>query len=67
MKVIIVSPEPADTGAFIRAFPFTAILHLQKPTKEYPAMGEKTTFYICEGAVCRPPVTDIEQFMNKKH
>ncbi len=61
MKVIIVSPSANAAQTLIRSFPAAAILRLQKPNNQYPALDEKTTFYICEGTTCRPPVNDIQK------
>lgn len=60
-KVVIASPETSVSETIIRAFPSAATLRLQKPSVEYPAMDGKTTFYICEGTTCRPPITDVER------
>ena len=62
MKIIIVSPAAAVAKSLIRMFPSAAILRLQKPSAEYPMLDGKTTFYICEGTACRPPITNLEQF-----
>ena len=62
MKIIIVSPAAAVAKSLIRMFPSAAILRLQKPSAEYPVLDGKTTFYICEGTACRPPITNLEQF-----
>jgi len=64
MKVVIVSPEPTSTDSLVCTFPSNAILRLQAPTEEYPAKDCKTTFYICEGTICRPPVTDIREIIS---
>lgn len=32
---------------------------LEGPTKEYPLKNDKTTYYICRGRSCLPPVNDL--------
>nr|MBP3598542.1 hypothetical protein [Eubacterium sp.] len=32
---------------------------LENPTKEYPFKGDKTTFYVCQGHVCKPPTNEL--------
>ncbi len=32
---------------------------LEHPTKEYPLLNDKTTYYICEGNSCRPPTNEL--------
>ena len=38
----------------------TVICMLDKPTKEYPLKNDKTTFYICKGRSCLPPVNELD-------
>ena len=37
----------------------TVVRVLSNPTEEYPLKNDKTTFYICRGRACQPPVNDI--------
>lgn len=37
----------------------TVICALGNPTKEYPLKNDKTTFYICHGHTCQPPVNEL--------
>lgn len=32
---------------------------LHKPTKEYPLLNQKTTFYVCENYSCKAPTNDL--------
>ena len=38
----------------------TVISVLEGPTKEYPLKQDKTTFYVCQGRTCQPPVNELE-------
>ncbi len=38
----------------------TVICILENPTKEYPLKNDKTTFYICKGRSCLPPVNKLD-------
>lgn len=37
----------------------TAICVLEKPTKDYPLLNDKTTFYVCKGHSCLTPVNEL--------
>jgi len=37
----------------------TAIRVLEKPTGEYPLRNGKTTYYVCRGRSCQPPVNEL--------
>lgn len=39
----------------------TVISILEKPTKEYPLKDDRTTFYVCKGRSCLPPVNDLAE------
>ena len=32
---------------------------LKEPTEEYPLKNDKTTFYVCRGRACQPPVNEL--------
>ena len=38
----------------------TVISVLEGPTKEYPLKNDKTTYYVCRGRTCQPPVNELE-------
>ena len=47
---------PADLPCRI---PLDAVVHiLEKPTQEYPLKDDQTTYYVCRGRSCQPPVND---------
>lgn len=33
---------------------------LESPTEEYPLKNDKTTFYVCRGYTCQPPVNELK-------
>lgn len=35
---------------------------IENPTKEYPLKNDKTTFYVCRGHACQPPVNELDFF-----
>ena len=37
----------------------TVISVLEAPTEEYALKNDKTTFYICRGHSCQPPVNEL--------
>ena len=64
-------PPPQVTAAVgdradLRDLPFllppeAALVILDPPTAEYPLLEGKTTYYVCRGKVCLPPVTDLRK------
>ncbi len=51
--------------ADLRTLPFrippeAALRVVDPPTAEYPLLEGKTTYYVCRGSVCLPPVTELE-------
>lgn len=38
----------------------TVIRVLHDPTKEYPLKDDKTTYYVCRGHSCQPPVNELK-------
>ena len=39
----------------------TVIRILESPNEEYPLKDDKTTFYVCRGFACRPPVNRMDE------
>jgi uncharacterized protein YyaL (SSP411 family) len=59
-KVTAAVGNPAD----LEALPFilppeAALVILDPPTAEYPLLEGKTTYYVCRGNTCLPPVTEL--------
>ena len=64
MKVTAVLAEQADADNLPLSVPPDAVmLLLQNPTAEYPLKDEKTTFYVCRGHSCLPPVNDLNELL----
>ena len=41
--------------------PLYAICIVAEPSEEYKLKNDKTTFYVCRGHQCLPPVNDLEE------
>ena len=64
-------PPPQVTAAVgdradLRDLPFllppeAALVILDPPTADHPLLEGKTTYYVCRGKVCLPPVTDLRK------
>lgn len=37
----------------------TVVQILYQPTKEYPLINDRTTYYVCRGRSCQPPVNEL--------
>lgn len=50
-----IKPENLSCG-----IPLGAVIKiLEKPTQEYPLKNDRTTYYICRGRTCLPPVNEL--------
>ena len=59
-KITIVLKENQKPANLSCKIPLdTVICILEEPTEEYPLKNDKTTFYVCRGRACQPPVNDI--------
>lgn len=59
-KVTVVLEKPSDRGKLRLPADMIAAL-LPGPTKEYPLKNGKTTYYVCRGHSCLPPVNDLRE------
>lgn len=60
-KVTIVVKEKEELEKLRCRIPLdTAICVLEKPTKDYPLSNDTTTFYVCKGHSCLPPVNELK-------
>lgn len=60
-KVTVVVKDKKDLASLPFKVPLDSIVGvLDHPTEEYPLKNDKTTFYVCEGHACRPPVNELE-------
>ena len=44
--------------------PLDTLIRKTYPTPEYPLWEERTTFYICHGRSCQPPVNDPKEIFH---
>ena len=61
MKAVIVSEDSFIPEEIIRSFPSHTVLRLQTPTDDYPLVSDMTTYYICAGTQCFPPVNNLSR------
>jgi len=59
VKITIVSRQ--DIDGFSLNMPLDAVITLMQPTKEYPLINGKTTYYECYGHRCLPPANDLDK------
>lgn len=60
-KITIVLKEKQQlTGFPCRTSLETLLRVMENPTKEYPLKNDKTTFYVCQGRSCQPPVNELD-------
>lgn len=60
-KITIVVKDRQDLVNLSWRIPLNSVVYVVKdPTKEYPLKNDKTTFYICRGRTCQPPVNELD-------
>lgn len=66
-KVTVVLDDATDISNLPLQLPVDTAIILQKPTADYPLKNNKTTYYICRGHSCLPPVNELSmnELMNK--
>ena len=62
-KVTAVLAQQSDAARLPLAVPPDAALFLREPSAEFPLKDEKTTFYVCRGRSCLPPVHDLSEIL----
>lgn len=63
-KVTAVLAEQAEASRLpLDVPPDTAVLLAREPSAEFPLKGGKTTFYVCRGHSCLPPVNDLSEVL----
>lgn len=62
ITVVLGEQDEADVLS-AKLSPDAAVTLLHKPTAEYPLKDGKTTFYVCKGHSCLPPVNDLSELM----
>ncbi len=60
MKITVVVKDKKELKNMPCGIPLDAVVTvLENPTKEYPLKEDKTTFYVCQGHVCKPPTNEL--------
>ena len=62
-KVTAVPAQQSDAVRLPLAVPPDAVLLLREPSAEFPLKDGKTTFYVCRGHSCLPPVHDLSEVL----
>lgn len=59
-KITVVLKDKKELQDLSCMIPLYAIVTvLERPTKEYPLLNDKTTYYVCKGHSCQPPVNEL--------
>ena len=62
-KVTIALKEKKDLENLKSRIPLDVVVNvLEKPTKDYSLLNDRTTFYVCKGHSCFPPVNELNLF-----
>ena len=62
-KVTIALKEKKDLENLKNRIPLDVVVNvLEKPTKDYSLLNDRTTFYVCKGHSCLPPVNELNLF-----
>lgn len=64
IKITVVPDEKTDRNSLPLYLPENAVVKLLlQPTKEFPLKNEQTTYYVCKGNTCKPPVNDLNEVL----
>ena len=63
MKITVAIDEATNKSVLPLELPHDAIIILKDPTKEYPLKRGKTTYYVCKGHSCLPPINDLRELI----
>lgn len=64
MKITVVVDENTDKISLPTSVPKnSAVKILPKPTNEFPMKNNRTTYYVCKGHACKPPVNDLNEVL----
>jgi len=59
-KITVVVRDGVDLTGLVYKVSLDAVVKvLDKETKEYPLKDERTTYYVCKGRSCQPPVNEL--------
>lgn len=62
MKITVVLDEKTDKSSLSTSFPLNSVVKiLPEPTKEFPIKNNRTTYYVCKGHICKPPVNELNE------
>lgn len=60
-KITIAAKEAEDLDALPCRIPLDTVVYAVKGSaKEYPLKNDRTTFYVCRGRSCQPPVNELD-------
>ena len=61
-KITVVLKDRQELEALPFRIPLDAVVCvLERSTEEYPLQNDKTTFYVCRGHTCLPPVNELNE------
>ncbi len=61
-KITVVPDENTDKSSLPFLFPLSGLIKLlPNTTEDYPLKNGRTTYYICKGHSCKPPVNDLNE------
>lgn len=62
-KVTVVVNRKEELEHLRCRIPLDVVINvLENPTKDYPLLNDRTTFYVCKGHSCLPPVNELRLF-----
>ena len=64
MKITVVLDEKTEKASLPTSVPKNSVVKiLSNPTKEFPMKNNRTTYYVCKGHTCKPPVNDLNEVL----
>ncbi len=64
-KITVIPDSHTNKANLPFSVPTDAVaVFLQHPTSEYPLKNGKTTYYVCKGRRCLPPINDLHELLD---
>ncbi len=63
-KITVVAEEGTDLSRLARSLPSDSAVVFQLPSPRFPLKNGKTTYYVCRGGTCFPPVNRWEEVLS---
>ncbi len=66
MKITVILDDKTDAFSLPISLPLDSVVKiLPEPTQEFTMKNNRTTYYVCKGHTCKPPVNDLDEVLGR--